>query len=286
MMVLVMLFMAVTSAGSAELIAVSSLITYDIYRTYKNPNATGRQLLKISRLAIVGFGLGMGGLAVVLFAAGLSLGFVYLAMGVLIGAAVIPIALTITWKKTDKNFAVAGAIGGLILALSAWVLTAQSLPEYGNEVSLASLGNNYAMLYGNITGILSGGAIAGIGSAIKNKDFDWNLIKQRIKLVEMTEAEQSLQDVNEKTLKRAFHFSLKGGGLMALILVVAWPMPLFFSDYVFDVNFYYLWVGIAVAWVSGATFFIVGLPIIEGRHGIARIARRQKYEPPAGDEKN
>ena len=48
-MVLVMLFMAVTSAGSAELIAVSSLITYDVYRTYKNPNATGKQLLKVSR---------------------------------------------------------------------------------------------------------------------------------------------------------------------------------------------------------------------------------------------
>ena len=45
-MVLTMLFMAVTSAGSAELIAVSSLITYDIYRTYKNPNATGRQLVR------------------------------------------------------------------------------------------------------------------------------------------------------------------------------------------------------------------------------------------------
>jgi Na+/proline symporter len=36
-----MLFMAVTSAGSAELVAVSSLCTYDIYRTYINPKATG-----------------------------------------------------------------------------------------------------------------------------------------------------------------------------------------------------------------------------------------------------
>ena len=39
-----MLFMAVTSAGSAELVAVSSLFTYDIYRTYINPKATGAQL--------------------------------------------------------------------------------------------------------------------------------------------------------------------------------------------------------------------------------------------------
>ncbi len=36
-----MLFMAVTSAGSAELVAVSSLFTYDIYKTYINKNATG-----------------------------------------------------------------------------------------------------------------------------------------------------------------------------------------------------------------------------------------------------
>jgi hypothetical protein len=38
-------------------------------------------------------------------------------------------------------------------------------------------------------------------------------------------------------------------------------------------------VGIAVAWVSGATFFIVGLPLIEARHGIAKIVHRQKAVP-------
>ena len=40
-LIVTMLFMAVTSAGSAELVAVSSLFTYDIYRTYINPKATG-----------------------------------------------------------------------------------------------------------------------------------------------------------------------------------------------------------------------------------------------------
>jgi urea-proton symporter len=37
-------FMAVTSCGSAELIAVSSLLTYDVYRAYINPRATGAQV--------------------------------------------------------------------------------------------------------------------------------------------------------------------------------------------------------------------------------------------------
>jgi MFS family permease len=271
-MVLVMLFMAVTSAGSAELVAVSSLITYDVYRTYKNPNASGKQLLKVSRATIIGFGLGMGGLAVILLAMGLSLGFVYLAMGVLIGSAVIPIALTITWKKTDKHAAVAGAIGGLFVALAAWIGTAISLPAYGGQLSLASLGDNFSMLYGNVAGILIGGAITAVGSLAKNKDFDWVKIKQRITLVEVTEVETQ----DEETLEKAFKFSLKGGGLMTLALIVFWPLPLYFSGYVFDLPFYGLWVGIAVVWVSVASFFIIGLPIIQASGGIKQIAMRKR----------
>lgn len=275
-LVLTMLFMAVTSAGSAELIAVSSLITYDVYRTYKNPNATGKQLLKVSRYTIVGFGIGMGGLAVILLSMGLSLGFVYLAMGVLIGSAVIPIALTITWKRTNKTAATVGAIAGLFIALATWTGVAST---YG-EVSLATLGDNYSMLFGNIAGILTGGAIAGFGSLIKKTSFDWAEMKERIKLVDISAKEVAQLEADEATLHKAFRFSLKGGGLMTLILIIGWPMPLFFADYVFDIGFYSLWVGISVVWVSAATFFIVGLPIIEARHGIAKVARGNKASVP------
>ena len=278
-LVLTMLFMAVTSAGSAELIAVSSLITYDVYRTYKNPNASGRKLLKVSRVTIIGFGVGMGGLAVILLSMGLSLGFVYLAMGVLIGSAVIPIALTITWKRTDKVAATAGAIIGLFVALGTWIGVAASLPAYGGAVSLASLGDNYSMLFGNIAGILTGGAIAGLGSLARRTDFDWGIMRERIKLVDISQAEVRKLEEDEATLAKAFKFSLRGGGIMTLVLIVGWPMPLFFAGYVFDIAFYSFWVAISIVWVSAATFFIVGLPIIEARHGIAKVARRQRAPP-------
>ena len=45
-----MLFMAVTSAGSAELVAVSSLFTYDIYKTYINKAASGAPPLQNGRV--------------------------------------------------------------------------------------------------------------------------------------------------------------------------------------------------------------------------------------------
>jgi len=273
-MVLTMLFMAVTSAGSAELIAVSSLVTYDLYRTYKNPNASGKQLVKVSRATICAFGIGMGGLAVVLLSMGLSLGFVYLAMGILIGSAVIPIALTILWSKTNKVAATGGAIIGLFCSTTVWVATASGAGGFvdsGGVIDLASLGNNYSMLFANITAILSGGAIAIAGSLAAGKTFDWNDLKEKITLVEVSAADQAAAAEDEETLKRAFKFSLKGGGIMTLILIIAWPLPLIASGYVFEMGSYAVWVGISVVWVAIASAIIIFLPIIEARKGIAKV---------------
>ena len=280
-MVLVMLFMAVTSAGSAELIAVSSLLTYDIYRTYKNPNATGKQLLKVSRAVIVAFGLGMGALAVVLLGMGLSLGFVYLAMGILIGSAVIPIALTIIWNKTTRAGAVAGALIGVVLSLTTWTSVAAS--EADGVVDIASLGGAFPMLYGNVVAILSSGLICVVVSLAQRKTFDWKDLDKHMSLVtddmeqhEITATEAAKREQDEEQLKKAFKFSVRGGGLLTLICVVFWPMPLYFSGYVFDFGFYGLWVGIAIAWVSAAAAIIIFMPIVEARKGIAQVARGQK----------
>ena len=275
-LVLTMLFMAVTSAGSAELIAVSSIITYDIYRTYKNPNATGKQLLRVSRMSIVGFGFGMGGLAVVLLHMGLSLGFVYLAMGIIIGAAVVPIALTILWKRTNRVAATAGTVIGFMIAVTTWVMVAASLPEYGGEISLASLGHNYSMLFANIAGIVSGGLIAILGSLATKSTFDWKDLKDKITLVEMSTADSAKLVEDEETLKKAFKFSVRGGGIMTLILIVAWPLPLIATNYVFDIMSYSIWVGVSILWVSIAAAIIIFLPLIEARKGIAQVLRGKK----------
>ena len=50
-------FIAVTSSTSAELIAVSFLLTFDIYQTYISPRATNNELVKVSRYSIVIYAL-------------------------------------------------------------------------------------------------------------------------------------------------------------------------------------------------------------------------------------
>merc|ERR1719276_343895 len=118
-LILVMLFMAIVSTGSAESIAVSSLVSYDIYREYFNPEATGKQILFVSRVVIVGFGIFMGLFSIALNAMGLNLGWVYLFMGVVIGSAVIPLWNMMTWSKASGKGAIIAAWTGLVLALAA-----------------------------------------------------------------------------------------------------------------------------------------------------------------------
>lgn len=52
-----MLLLAVTSSTSAELIAVSSLLTFDVYKTYVEPTATSTELVRISHSGIVLYAL-------------------------------------------------------------------------------------------------------------------------------------------------------------------------------------------------------------------------------------
>ena len=140
------------------------------------------------------------------------------------------------------------------------------------------------MLYGNIVAILASGLICVVVSLAQNKKYDWSLMNKEMRIVQAdmsdeVKAEIAKREQDEETLKKAFKFSLKGGGILTLICVVAWPMPLYFSGYVFDLGFYSFWVSIAIVWVSAASFCIICIPIIEARHGFAQVFGGRKPTP-------
>jgi Na+/proline symporter len=74
---LILLFLAVTSACSAEQIAVSSLLTYDVYGTYINPHPSEKQILYSSHACILGYSLFMGAIAAAFNYIGVSMGYLY-----------------------------------------------------------------------------------------------------------------------------------------------------------------------------------------------------------------
>ncbi|CAL5436042.1 unnamed protein product [Camellia sinensis] len=110
---------------------------------------------------VLGFRCFMGFLAVILNKAGVSLGWMYLAMGVFIGSVVLPIAFMLLWRKANAIGAILGTIIGCVLGIITWLSVAKV--EYG-RVNLDTTGRNAPMLAGNLVSILIGGAIHAVCS--------------------------------------------------------------------------------------------------------------------------
>ena len=269
-LMLTVLFTAVTAAGSAQLISVSSLVTYDVFRTYIKPSSTGRQLMRISRYAILGFGLGMGALASMLFQFGVSLQYVYLAMGVLIGSAVAPISLAILWKDTNRYAATIASIIGLGCGVTVWLGYAYAT---SGEISLASTSNMFALLAGNLASILTSLVITVIGSLFRPENFNFSKLKHEIFVVDEQIRKRLEKETNEESLKNASKFSMRYGLTLTLILVVVWPIPLFLSNYVFTETVYHVWIWVAILWAATAGSLVWALPIIQSRSGIAHVLK-------------
>jgi hypothetical protein len=171
---LIVLFMAVTSCASAELIAVSSLLTFDVYKAYIQPQATPKQLIFVSHIMICVFGLVMSVFACIWNAASIDLGWLFLVMGLLIGGAVFPTAFAITWKGQTRIGAISGCLVGLAAGLIAWLTTAK---HYYGAVTIKTTGLEYPTLAGNLAAIMTG-LIVSVGvSLIKPDNFDWEITR-------------------------------------------------------------------------------------------------------------
>lgn len=172
---LIVLFMAVTSCASAELIAVSSLLTFDVYKAYIKPAASPSSLIFVSHVCIGIFGLVMAVFACVWNAAGIDLGWLFLVMGLLIGGAVFPAAFSITWAGQSRAGAIAGCICGLVAGIIAWLVTAQ---QYFGEITVSSTGREYATLAGNLAAIMTGLIVTVVVSLFKPQNFDWGITRE------------------------------------------------------------------------------------------------------------
>lgn len=265
-LLLTMLFMAVTSAGSSELIAVSSLCTYDVYRTYINPSANGKQILKVSRAVVLVFGCFMGVLAVALNKAGISLGWMYLAMGVLIGSAVIPIAFLLLWRKANAVGAIAGAIVGCVVGIITWLSVTKV--EYG-RVNLDTTGKNAPMLAGNLVSILTGGLIHAACSLVWPQNYDWETTKS-IAMVEKDKIDLPTEEFKEEKLKKAKTWIIKWGIGLTIVIVILWPV-LSLPARVFSSGYFTFWAVISIAWGTIGSLVIIILPLIESRETIQRV---------------
>lgn len=307
---LVLLFLAVTSAASAELVAVSSLMTYDVYIPYVNPRATDKAILWVDHLAIIAYGIFMGVLGVIFFYAGISMGWLYEFMGVLLGSAVLPIALAIMSKSANKWCCIAGAWAGVVCGVIAWLVATSTLNN--GVISVETTFGNYPMLAGNLGSILVGALISGGGSMIWPEDFDFSITRalntdHRNASTPPTAFESDTQSVDaekqekahdspthatevkatarspvrtqdeygleyQRKLQRAFKIAVIVSIVLFVILILLIPLPLFGSEYIFPSAGFTGWISICFVWLFWGCGAVVLYPLYESRQGLKEVS--------------
>ncbi|KAG8945835.1 hypothetical protein FRC04_012282 [Tulasnella sp. 424] len=306
---LILLFLAVTSATSAELIAVSSILTYDVYKRYINPKATEQQILWVSHMMIIAFALFMGVAGTIFYYIGISMGWLYLFMGTVLGSAVVPVALSITWKSANTWGCVAGAVGGFGAGLIAWLVTTSKL--YDGVLNADTTGQNYPMLAGNVASIVVGGLIAVIWTLVSpNTTFTWEQTRainspeshihhhktasapveeddkdssEKNQVTELTQPASddaddlkgitTEADLDRAALKKAFTFAVWASVALFVIMIILVPLPLFFSKVVYGVKGFTAWTTIGIIWMFFAVFTVVLYPVWESREALAMVSK-------------
>jgi signal transduction histidine kinase len=256
-LIMTMLVTAVTSAGSAQLMAISSLMSQDIYKTYKNPNATPENVFSIKRKLVIILGVAMGFLGLALFHLQLNLQYLYLVMGILIGAAVGPVCLALLWQKTNRVAATLAAVIGLASGVTSWLLSAYSM--FGS-ISIQTTSNDIPLLIGNVVSIGVGFGITLLGSLIKSERFAFQ-----------KDTTQSPQEENDVVIE--YKKIKKLALIIPTILVVIIPFSLYSSGWVFSETGFALWMGSMILWVAGAAIIGILYPVLESKSEILQIMK-------------
>ncbi|KAI0753718.1 Na+/solute symporter [Fomes fomentarius] len=302
--ILLVVFMAVTSAVSAEMIAVSSLLCVLLYRTYFRPKATSAEIVRVSHYFICFWAVWAGCWSTILHKASIDLGWLFYVQGVVLSPAVVPIGLAVTWSKLTRAGVFSGCIVGAILGMLAWMIGC--LKIYG-EINITNLALPYSAVCSGLTGLTFSGVLTVLVSLANPAKYDFAgtraiavyddassveattddrtdtgspvegvlekkgkepIVSAQVLAVQSAGGNAVNHDALRAVFKRAAWYSL----LLTAIVAILVPIPMFFSHYVFSKSFYTFWVACTIIWAAMSGAFCMILPLWESRAEIALIA--------------
>lgn len=165
-----LLFMALTSTISSSMIAVSSILSYDLYKTYFNPKVTDKQLVRVSHLTVVIHGVFITGISIALNYGGANMTWIGYLRPIISCPGIIPLILTLFWSRQTRLAAIVSPILGFLTGLAVWLATAQSM--YG-AININTTSNIYPALYAAIASFFTPGLYSVVLSLYKPYTFDW-----------------------------------------------------------------------------------------------------------------
>ncbi|KAJ5206392.1 Sodium/solute symporter [Penicillium cf. griseofulvum] len=277
--VLLITFMACTSTLSAQVIAVSSILSFDVYREYFKKDATDRDLIRASHFGVIFFAVFSAAFSTMLHYVGINLGWTLYMLGVVTCPGIFPMIFTILWRRQSKAAAILSPVLGLATGLAVWLGTAS---HFSGEVSVASTGQVLPCLYGTVASCMSPIVYSVLITLVRPQDYDWDEFK-KVKLSlekldsDLTTAHHdqvssgddgSVEDgrgvLDQKELKRWGRIAAFWAVATFLGHWVIWPLPMYGSGYVFGKKFYIAWVVVAIIWLWLSMLVAIFYPIFDG----------------------
>jgi len=253
---------------------------------------------------------------------GVSMGWLYTFMGTLLGSAVVPIALCITWQKASKIGCMVGAISGLFAGIIAWLVTTSTLNN--KVINVVTSGGDYEMLAGNLAAIGVGGIVSTAWSYIRPDEFsfdvtraintpthvhgapapgsgthtprddekkDLDAVSGDVRSIPVEEDEQRTKgvtldaDLDPVALKGAFRFAAWSSVGLLIVMIILIPLPLFFSQVVFGTKGLTTWIAVGIVWTFFAAFAVVIYPLYESREALGLVSKgviKDIFHPGSG----
>ncbi len=258
---LIMLFMAIISTGNAESVAVASLVASDLYKTYLRPQAADTDILWVARGTTLVFALLIGPACLALHTLAIDMQWLYLTMGIFVGAGVIPLALGLLTDRLTGRGAYWATLGGLVVGLVTWLAAAYGLE---GAVTLETLGRMGPITIGNLSVILTSALICGTDCARPHARFRFEQLRDAIRsyLAPPTGAGVAGTQTHFPASLSGRERRLIGWVIgFAIFLELIVPGGLYLSGIQFGQELFAVWVIVSLVWLLMAAGFIVLLPI-------------------------
>ncbi|KAJ5167772.1 uncharacterized protein N7482_003366 [Penicillium canariense] len=304
-LMLILLFMAVTSSTSAELIAVSSLLTFDVYKTYYRPNTTSTELVRVSHWAIALYAVVLAAFCCILNAAGISLTWVLTVLGVIVGGAALPVGMILLWEPMSTVAAVGAPWIGFLCGIVVWFVTAW---KRSGTISVASTGDATNAVAGNIASFGVGFVMAVVLSYVFPKKYtspEMSAITGvstpstvapdqgaptvekektaaaasdevtappalRNDLVDYLES-NNIEPVDPELARKGERIAMVASAIFFFGAVILVPFTLFGTSYIYSKPFFTGWVVVSFIWVWTSVIICVVYPVVESMGALRSI---------------
>ncbi|KAF6828169.1 urea active [Colletotrichum plurivorum] len=280
--VLLMTFMAVTSTLSAQILAVSSILTFDVYRFYFNKAAGNKEVIRWGHLGVIIFGVVSAGFTAMFHYIGVDMGWTLYMLGVLTCPGVVPMIFTIIWRKQSKLAVISSAFLGMATGLGIWLGSAYA---FSGEVSMSSTGGTLPCMYGTVASLFSPMVYSVAISLVKPQDYDWKDFKEEklaieqdddVKQPPITKSKKvavitALEPEGDKMQKRWARYALWWAVATFIGHWVLWPLPMYAAKYTFSKQFFTAWTVVSLIWLWWTLFAVGFYPLWDGRQEIKAV---------------